>query len=220
MNSSRNRWLVAASVAMFAVALVVAAFAVFLRPSAQADASAHGQTWFTGKAWMPIARPYYAHGFTFRDQRGKPVSLKQFRGKIVLLSFTSAVCKQQCPLIGKAVTRTERLLGGSSSQTVLLNMSVDPEADNRVVVNKFAREMGWNVYRWYYVWGRRSAMKPIWKAYGIYVPAPPPIYKAGRNLVHTAATALIDQQGHVRGFFPYPFLPSNLATGVKDLLHT
>lgn len=168
---------------------------------------------------MPMTKPYVARGFTFRDQLGKSVSLKQFSGKIVLLSFTSAVCKQQCPLIGKAVARTERLLGGSSSQTVLLNVSVDPEADNRRVVNKFAVEMGWNAYRWYYVWGRRTAMKPIWKAYGIYVPTPPPIYKAGRNLVHTAATALIDQQGHVRGFFPYPFLPSNLATGVKDLLH-
>lgn len=220
MTARQAHRLISAAVLAVSLTLFVGLGALYLFVGHRtADVTAQtGNTWFTGVRWQPASQVFHAANFRVPDQQRHPVSLRQFRGKVVLLSFTSSVCRQQCPVIGRAMATTERLLGPAASQTVLLNVSVDPEADTKRTVMHFAHKMGWMKYHWYYLWTSRSRMKPIWKAYGIYVANPPPIYKPGLSIVHTAATAMIDQDGHVRGFFGYPFLPGQLAHGVQHLL--
>src|SRR5947209_15915823 len=89
-----------------------------------------GKTWFTGMQWQPEAKIVTAANFTVPDQQRHPVSLSQFRGRVVLLTFTSSVCKQQCPLGGRAVTVAERRLGALARRTVLLNVSVEPQTES------------------------------------------------------------------------------------------
>jgi len=102
------------------------------------------------------------------------------------------------------------------SKTVPVNVSVDPEADSRGGVSHFMQTIGWARYGGYYLSAPKPRLQPVWRAYGIYVPAPKP--DKGGDPIHTAAVAMIDQSGNVRGFFSYPFRPSYLARGARDLL--
>jgi cytochrome oxidase Cu insertion factor (SCO1/SenC/PrrC family) len=177
-----------------------------------------GKTWFTGTHWQPQAKILAAPNFTLPDQERHLMSLSQFRGRVVLLTFTSSVCKQQCPLVGRALTAAERMLGSLSRRTVLLNVSVEPETDTHKTVFQFAREVGWGAYDWHYLWTARQKMKPIWRAYYVYVQTPPPTHAPGLDVQHLAALALIDGSGRIRGYFSYPFLPAEIARGARDLL--
>jgi protein SCO1/2 len=206
--------------AALALAVLLAGFVgvLALEQRMSAASAQSSPTWFTGTDWQPIPKLQMAADFSLPDQARRTVSLREFRGKVVLLTFTSSVCKQQCPIIAREVTATERMLGPQERQTVLLNVSVDPEADTRQTVRHFARTMGWLPYDWYYLWAPRRQMQHVWDGYYLYVPPPPPIYKPGVSVIHTAALVLIDQRGRVRAYLSPPFLPSGLARGVHDLL--
>ncbi|HZS93406.1 MAG TPA: SCO family protein [Chloroflexota bacterium] len=196
----------------------LAVFGIIYRSRVAAPAAAtSGYPWFTGVTWMRQANNWLAPPFTLPDHRDQLVSLAQFRGRVALVSFTSSVCKSQCPLIGRALGVTERDLGPLAGKTVLVNISVEPEVDTNKTVSRFAREMGWTPYHWYYLWGPRSEMKPVWSDYGVYVQNPKTI-KPGQDVQHLAAVALVDQSGHLRGFLSWPFRPSRLARGIRDLI--
>ena len=204
-------WVVAGGAGALAAVIVLTGMSM-MRPTS------HGGTWFTGFGWEPEKSLAQAANFSFPDQNRKPVSLAQFRGKVVILSFTSSVCRQQCPLLGRSVSLAEKDLGKLARDTVLLNISVDPEGDTKKTVDKFAREMGWEKYRWYYVWAPRSKMRPIWHDYYVYVPNPPPIFKPGASVVHTAEVVLVDKSGRVRSDLEWPFLSKDLAKGIRALV--
>jgi cytochrome oxidase Cu insertion factor (SCO1/SenC/PrrC family) len=181
------------------------------------SSGAAGQTWFTGVRWQPQARVFHAPGFTLRDQRGTPVTLRQFRGRVVLLTFTSAICTGQCPVVGRTAATAGRMLGPLAARTVLVNVSVSPEGDTPGAVRTFLRDIGWTRYHSYYLSAPRTHMQPVWRAYGIYDP-PPVRGKKKVDPIHTAAVGIIDQSGNVRGFFSYPFPASVLVHGVRDLI--
>ncbi len=52
-----------------------------------------------------------APDFTLVNQFGQPVSLSQFRSKVVLLSFDDAVCTTVCPLTIQQTLLAKELLG-------------------------------------------------------------------------------------------------------------
>jgi protein SCO1 len=174
--------------------------------------------WFNGFAWEPESKLAAAKNFSLPDQNRTPVSLRQFRGKVAIISFTSSVCHQQCPLVGRSLATVERNLGPLSAKTVLISISIEPEADTRASVEHFARDVGWDPYRWYYLWAALPKMLPIWKAYYVYVSRQPAALRPGRNVVHTPAVVLVDQSGHIRGYMSWPFLPSRVTQGVRALI--
>ncbi len=79
--------------AMFVAATLVLAgaigIALFAKPSSDNDSVA-----FAG-AQRPDIPP---QDFHLRDQDGKAVSLRQFRGRVVVLTFMYTTCKDTCPL--------------------------------------------------------------------------------------------------------------------------
>lgn len=208
------------SLLIWIVALVLVVFAAgsVLWAHAQTSRTQAPPTWFNGISWQQESKAQIARNFALPDQNRKVVSLRQFRGKVAIISFTSSVCRQQCPLVGRTLTTVERTLGPLAKKTVLINISVDPEADTKATVTHFVRKMGWQPFDWYYLWAPRKVMQPIWHSYYVYVPTPPPIYRPGLKLVHTAAVVLVGQNGQVRGYMAWPFLAPKVASGVRDLV--
>ena len=60
--------------------------------------------------------PQPAPDFTLRNSLGKPVSLSQFRGKAVLLTFIYSHCPDVCPLIVGTLHSALEQLGGQASK--------------------------------------------------------------------------------------------------------
>ena len=162
--------------------------------------------------------PKRASSFALLDQNGRTITPASLRGKLVALTFLSAVCTQQCPLIGVTMRLVRRQLGAASARLSVVVISVDPEQDSAANTAAFARDAGWQVTDWHYLSAPRNILAPIWSAYGIYVPAPSPIFKPGETIVHQAGIYLIDAKGSLRAYFNVPVMASRIAAAAQELL--
>jgi cytochrome oxidase Cu insertion factor (SCO1/SenC/PrrC family) len=138
--SNRRVWLSLCGIAVVILAgLIFFSLRIGSGSNARAATTLSESSWFTGTQWQAESHVFRAPAFALPSQSGKTVSLRGLRGKVVLLTFTSSVCKGQCPLIGRAAATADRMLGPLSSRTVLVNISVDPEADAKSTVADFMR---------------------------------------------------------------------------------
>src|SRR5579864_9451412 len=70
-----------------------------------------------------------APGFTLTDQSGAPVSLRQFRGKAVVIAFVDSRCTNVCPLTTWSMTQAVTMLGPAAARNVqLLGIDANPDA--------------------------------------------------------------------------------------------
>lgn len=136
-----------------------------------------------------------APGIALHDQFGHGVTLRQFRGHPVIVTFLAANCTQLCPVVAETIHRTMIELGPAGRSVGILAVSTEPEADTHSLVARFSREHGL-LHRWHYLSGPRSAVRPVWKEYAIY--APPANATQAEVNGHTSATYLIDSSGKER----------------------
>jgi cytochrome oxidase Cu insertion factor (SCO1/SenC/PrrC family) len=185
--------------------------------AATAGSSPGGPSLQGGAVYTP---PRQTPAFALRDQNGALITPAAFRGKVVALTFLSATCIQQCPLVGATLTQVRQLLNQQDAgHFVILAISVNPEQDSPAAIQHFAALANWGKdVDWHYLSGPRAILSRLWNAYGVYVAPPSPIFKQNQNLVHEAGVFLLDPQGRIRVYDDAPFLASNLAADVRVLL--
>lgn len=155
-----------------------------------------------------------ASPFTLRDQQGRVISLRSLRGKVVALTFVSAICTAECPLIGRALGQVARDLGPAASHLEIVAISVAPEADSPAAIHHFAALSGWRNGAYYYLSAPRKTLSAVWAAYGIWVGP----YVSGQDPAHTPALYLIDPRGRLRAYYDVPFLAPRVAGSIRALL--
>ena len=185
-------------------------------PSLQTDAPAPGAL-AALRADSLYAPPVAAPAFALRDQRGALITPASLRGKVVALTFVSAVCTEQCPLVGATLSRIARSLGPNARRLAIVAISVDPEQDAPAATAHFAAMSGWKGLDWHYLTAPRAQLARIWSAYGIYVQPLPPIFKQSLSIVHGAQLLLIDPRGRMRAYYDVPFLSSRVAASIRAL---
>ncbi len=80
----------------------------------------------------------YAHAdFHLNDATGKPVSLADFRGKVVVLFFGYTHCPQVCPTTLADLAHMMRLLGKDADRVQVLFVTLDPERDTRELLAQY-----------------------------------------------------------------------------------
>ena len=152
----------------------------------------------TGQAGAAAANPdldpgtslggHPAAAFRLVNQFGQPMSLSQFRGKVVILAFVDSQCTTVCPLTTVSMVEARQLLGAAGEHVQLLGIDANPAATSVADVLAYSRahEM---VNQWDFLTGPDSQLKAVWKHYGIYVA----ITKG--QVDHTPALYVISQQG-------------------------
>ena len=136
-----------------------------------------------------------APDFRLPDQWGRQISLHQFRGRPVLITFMEANCQELCPFVAEKIRSAVGQIDRAGRHIAVLAVSTDPEGDSPQIVRRFSREHGL-LRRWHYLTGSRSELGAVWEAYHVYA-APkdaPAVLRDG----HTSAIYLIDAQGHQR----------------------
>ena len=156
-----------------------------------------------------------ATDFHLTDQFGRRISLSQFRGEPVLVTFMEAHCKTLCPLVAEKLRRAVTGIGRAGRQVAILVVSVDPEGDTPAAVQKFSVTHGM-LHRWHYLTASRAELTPTWRAYAIY--APPRGAAPALRDSHTSATYLIDQQGRERVLFASTLDVQGLEQDLRILL--
>lgn len=142
-----------------------------------------------------VLRPVSAPNFHLTDQFGYSVSLHQFSGHPVLITFLQSHCTTECPLTAETIRRTLAELGPAGRKLVVLAISADPEGDTHASVLKFSREHAM-LHRWHYLTASRAALARVWRGYYLFV-APPNAPRSTKN-THTQATYLLDGKGRER----------------------
>ena len=156
-----------------------------------------------------------APGFTLTNQEGKPLSLKQLRGKVVVTTFIFTGCGSTCPLLTAKLISIQRRLGADSGARVYFAaISVDPLADTPQVLKRYALAHGADLESWAFLTGDPTQISDVAHRYGVF-------YKrqAGDEIDHTFLTSIIDQGGTLRvQYMGVRFDPEEMLQDIRSLL--
>jgi cytochrome oxidase Cu insertion factor (SCO1/SenC/PrrC family)/thiol-disulfide isomerase/thioredoxin len=135
-----------------------------------------------------------APNFTLTDERGHPVSLRSYRGKVVMVAFNDSQCTTICPLTTSAMLDAKRALGPAASHVELLGIDANPDATTVHDVLSYSQLHGL-LGQWHFLTGSPAQLRAVWKAYGIDV-------QIERGQIdHTPALFMIDPQGRIRRLY-------------------
>jgi len=156
-----------------------------------------------------------APGFTLTNQEGKPLALKQLRGKVVVTTFIFTGCGSTCPLLTAKLISIQRRLGADSGARVYFAaISVDPLTDTPEVLKRYANAHGADLESWAFLTGDPAQISDVAHRYGVY-------YKrqAGDEIDHTFLTSIIDQGGTLRvQYMGVRFDPEEMIQDIHSLL--
>jgi cytochrome oxidase Cu insertion factor (SCO1/SenC/PrrC family) len=122
------------------------------------------------------------------------MSLSQFRGKVVMLSFEDSECTTVCPLTTQSMLEAKQLLGAAGDKVQLLGVDANPDATSAADVLAYSRVHGM-VNQWDFLTGSLPQLKSTWRAYNVAVQI-----QQGQ-IDHTPALFVIDQQGRERKLY-------------------
>lgn len=133
--------------------------------------------------------------FRLVDQVGRPVSLRDLRGRTVALTFLDPVCTSDCPVIAQEFRRANTLLGTAARRVVFVAVVANPIYRARTFTDAFDRQEGLDhMQNWLYLTGSISSLDALWQRYGIAADVLP----AGAMVAHSDLAYLIDARGHTR----------------------
>ena len=135
-----------------------------------------------------------APDFTLTNQFGQPMSLSQFRGKVVLLGFEDSECTTVCPLTTQSMVLAKHLLGTAGNSVQLLGVDANPQATSVADVMSYSRTHGM-VNQWDFLTGSLAQLRQTWRAYHIAVQI-----ESGQ-IDHTPALFVISQQGRLQKIY-------------------
>jgi protein SCO1/2 len=194
--------LFATSCALFAV---IGVFAIS-RINSQADAPpvVHSDASpFRGGSMPPGV---HAPEFTLTDQNGKRVSMAEYRGTPVVVTYLYTHCKETCPIQAQMIRGALDDLG---HDIPALAISVDPFRDTPASAKAFNRKAKMTGrLRW--VLGTRRQLQPLYRGFAIQ----PQL----RDSEHQAYITLVDREGLQRVAVPInQTSPEDLAYDMRVL---
>src|SRR3972149_847459 len=164
---------------------------------------------------LPAQAPSPAPDFVLINQDGARVSLHQFRGRLVILTFIYTHCPDICPLTTAKLVQVQNELkkrGWFGKKVVQLSMTFDPKRDTPAVMKAYAAKFKVDHTGWHFLSGAPATVMKVVQAY--HVPVRPSA-KPGR-IDHGLPTPGIDPQGGLPGFYNPDFDPQDV---VRDLTH-
>jgi protein SCO1 len=194
--------------ALFATALVALAVVILAASkvtesnTSSAEVSAPKSA-FDGALLPPGVR---APNFSLKDEDGKRVTMKEYRGKPVVVTFMYSHCKDTCPVQAQQI---KGALDDIGHDLPALSISVDPPGDTPQSVHHFNSEQGVaGRIRW--VLGREPQLRRLWNGFHVTSQSP--------DSEHMARIMLIDKRGFQRIGYPVQQVtPERLAHDLRLL---
>jgi protein SCO1 len=160
-----------------------------------------------------------APDFQLTDQHGSFVSLSDYRGKIVVLTFMDSKCTDTCPITAVHFREVYKQLDkNEADQIAFLGVNVNVEAGTLKEVLETTR--AWHLDEipdWHFLTGTQEELEPVWKNYGVSAEHNPD----GHSMMHTPGTFLIDASGQQRWYISMPFsgaADTNVTLSLSELL--
>jgi len=155
-----------------------------------------------------------APDFALTSQDGAEVTLRDFRGKVVAVSFIYTSCPDVCPMLSDKLARVQDALGSDfGSKIAFVSITTDPERDTPEVLKEYAEALDADLAGWSFLTGQPAAVLEVARRYGVAV-AP----AADGQVDHTLLTTLVDRQGDMRvQYLGYRFDPEEFRRDLQSL---
>jgi protein SCO1/2 len=139
--------------------------------------------------------------FSLSDHRGGTLTLKDLEGKVWVASFIFTSCPSVCPRLTKRMEKIQHRAKNLGDSYYLVSFSVDPENDTPEKLAAFASNYHVDARRWSFVTGPLDVIEPtVVKGFKIAMgkeESSPGVF----NVFHGERLVLVDQRGHIRGYF-------------------
>lgn len=158
--------------------------------------------------------------FTLQDADGRPVSLADFRGKVVVLHFIYASCTDECPLHADLIARIQEKVNETPmrDRVEFVTITTDPVRDTSEVMKGYGRAHNLDPVNWVFLTSgpdRPEDTRNLVKRFGHQ-------FKEieGGVAIHGVVTHVIDREGNLRAnFHGLAFDPVNLVVYVNALVN-
>ena len=160
-----------------------------------------------------VSAQYAQADFHLNDATGKPVSLADFRGKVVVLFFGYTHCPQVCPTTLADMAQVMRLLGNMADNVQVLFVTLDPERDTRELLAQYPPAF-YPTFKG--LSGDSMATAQAAQAFGV-IYQKQPNKNGGYDLDHSAGTYLIAPGGKIILISPFAQQPELLAQDIRLL---
>jgi len=160
-----------------------------------------------------------APAFRLTDQEGRKISLQDFQGRVVLMSFIYTNCTTGCPLTTAKLARVHDALKGKNLHIV--GITIDPGHDTPAVLKEYGKQWkGVDFQSWSFLTGTTEEVEPVLFDYKIEVSrrgkkGPTGEVVSVELVDHGLKTFLIDRKGMKR--FEYWGQDFNTKAVLRDL---
>ena len=157
----------------------------------------------------------FARKLELADADGKPRSLADWRGKVVVVFFGYTQCPDVCPTTMAELAQIRTQLGADGDRLQTVFVTIDPERDTREVLKAYLANFGPNVVG---LRGNAEQTAAAAKEFKVFYAKVPGKTGGSYTMDHSAASFVFDPAGRVRLFVPYGGDPKILATDLKQLI--
>lgn len=150
------------------------------------------------------------------DHTGKPRTLADFRGRVVVVIFGYTNCPDVCPTSLAAAAEAMKLLGGDARQVQVLFVTVDPKRDTVQLLGQYVPAFD---ARFIGLTGDSAAVDQVVRDFKMYANAREP--KGGAYTVdHSGQMFAMDRAGKARLMWPPGVSPQAMASDLRVLLRS
>ncbi len=163
---------------------------------------------------------YPAAPFALKDADDRPVKLSDYRGKVVLLYFIYAGCKDVCPLQSQKLAGVQRDVNATPmrNRVQFVAVTTDPVGDTPSVMTAYPRLHGLDTANWVFLTSGKekpAATRELAEQYGLKF-----TLTSDGVQMHGVVTHLIDKSGNLRvRYHGLKFNSVNLVAHINALLN-
>ncbi|NUN60233.1 MAG: SCO family protein [Burkholderiaceae bacterium] len=189
-----------------ATCAILAGAGVFL------TACSKGKPEFRG---VDISEVEYARDIPLPDHNGQQRSLKDFRGKVVVVFFGYTQCPDVCPTTMQEMAEVKKMLGPDGDRLQSIFVTVDPERDTPDMLKAY---MGNFDPSFLALRGTPEQTAAVAKDFKIYFKKVDGKTPTSYTMDHSAGSYIYDTQGRLRVYYRYGSGAEALAADVRTLL--
>ncbi len=130
--------------------------------------------------------------FSLVDQANRPVTLSEFRGKVVAITFIYTRCPlpDYCMRLSSNFAQLQKRFNDHMGRDlILLSITFDPDHDRPDVLAKYAGQWKANVEGWHFLTGTLSSVKQVCGLFGMN------FWPDEGLMTHSLHTAIVDREG-------------------------
>ena len=157
----------------------------------------------------------FARKLELPDTDGRPRTLADWKGKILVVFFGYTHCPDVCPATLAEMATLRKTLGADGSKLETVFVTLDPKRDTPELLKAYVGNFGPGMTA---LRGNAEQTAAAAREFKVFYEEVPGKQGGSYTLDHSAASFVFDASGRVRLYVPYGGEPKDFAADLKQLI--